>query len=88
LGWEEKGRGRKGTVPSVEALVEVNGVLAGHHLVLAGAASAALLFRHLRRRRRRLSETNQTGRWRGRGAADAVGGGHGRRVTEGGSGGT
>ena len=86
MGWEEKGRGRKGTVPSVEALVEVNGVLAGHHLVLAGAASAALLFRHLRRRRRRrrLSETNQTGRWRGRGAADAVGGGHGRRVTEGG----
>jgi len=43
LGWEEKGRGRKGTVPSVEALVEVNGVLAGHHLVLAGAG-AALLF--------------------------------------------
>ena len=74
MGWEEKGRGRKGTVPSVEALVEVNGVLAGHHLVLAGAAAAALLFGHLRcRRRRRLSETNQTGRWRGAGSGGCGG---------------
>jgi len=70
LGWEEKGRGRKGTVPSVEALVEVNCVLAGHHLVLAGAAAAALLFRHLRRR---LSETNQTSRWRGAGSGGCGG---------------
>ena len=54
----------------MEALVEVNGVLAGHHLVLAGAAAAALLFRHLRRR---LSETNQTSRWRGAGSGGCGG---------------
>jgi hypothetical protein len=28
-------------VPSVEALVEVDGVLAGHHLILAGAGAGA-----------------------------------------------
>jgi hypothetical protein len=33
-------------IPSVEALVEVDGVLAGHHLILAGAGGA-LLLRHL-----------------------------------------
>lgn len=35
------------TIPSVEALVEVDGVLAGHHLILAGAGAAPPLG-HLR----------------------------------------
>ena len=43
LGNGRERQGKKGTIPSMEALVEVNGVLAGHHLVLAGAG-AALLF--------------------------------------------
>jgi hypothetical protein len=34
------------TIPSVEALVEVDGVLAGDHLVLPGPARALLLLRH------------------------------------------
>jgi hypothetical protein len=34
-------------MPSVEAFVEVDGVLAGDHLVLPGAAGALLLLRHL-----------------------------------------
>ena len=34
------------TIPSVEALVEVDGVLAGDHLVLPGTAGALLLLRH------------------------------------------
>jgi hypothetical protein len=38
---------RLGAIPSVEALVEVDGVLAGYHLILAGAG-AALPLRHLR----------------------------------------
>jgi len=41
------GREAWGQLPSVEALVEVDGVLAGHHLILAGAG-AALPLRHLR----------------------------------------
>jgi hypothetical protein len=43
--WEWKRR--LGAIPSVEALVEVDGVLAGHHLILAGAGTA-LPLRHLR----------------------------------------
>jgi hypothetical protein len=34
------------TIPSVEALVEVDGIHTGDHLVLLGAAGALLLLRH------------------------------------------
>lgn len=45
---EGRGKGAEvlATIPSVEALVEVYGVLAGDHLILPSAAGALLLLRH------------------------------------------
>ena len=43
---EAKGAEVSATIPSVEALVEVDGVLAGNHLVLSSTSRALLPLRH------------------------------------------
>jgi len=45
-GGEARGAEESAAIPSVEALVEVDSVLAGDHLVLPGPAGALLLLRH------------------------------------------